>query len=204
MSKFILRDNIYLSQRDNEIKPNVSCFPTSMGMGIAYCLQTLGLDKRALGCSSSVQLEDFLNNVISDTMTKTWMRKNTRRLGKWIWSYKRRTIYKVEEYAFNRLMNDYGFKCKFQSRYSFDQYCKSLKNNELPIILGGNFKSVSRVGAHLVCGIGYDNNEFIVNDPFGNALKKYKKGSNGKNVIYSQRFFKRKNRKIFAMVIERL
>lgn len=214
MSSFVIPDVGYLSQRDNKyIDPksntnvaSISCFPTSMAMIINYCLTQLGLDKNAIGCSQSVQVEDYINRLLDDSQTTAWMRKNTKSLGSWIWKYKRRTIYALEVYIFNRLMKPLGYEAKAIYNVTYETICHILKQTELPMILGGNFKSVSRVGGHMNCLVGYNGiglKEFIVNDPYGNAFTNYR-DQIGNYVTYPVKFYQRRNKKIFCIAITKL
>jgi hypothetical protein len=197
------------TQRDNIYAPYISCFPTSLGMGIDYCLSTVGLSKTDIGCSEKMQVEDYINQCLDDPTTTTWMRTNTGKIGNWIWNYNRRTIFAVEEYVFNRLMNTVGFKATFLGNLTYDMYCMMMEHNELPIILGGNFAAVSAVGGHMVCGVGFSRlgvPEVIVHDPYGNALKGYKNDSDGEFAHYGLRFFLTDNKTGFmnAVVLERI
>lgn len=216
MSEFKIENVPYSTQRDNYIQPLVSCFPTSVGMAIQYCLQLLDLDKRAIGCDDDTQIEDYLNEIIYDYSTKKWMEKNTGRLGNWIWSYKRRSIFVIEEYVFNRLMNDFGYKATFNSKLTFDEYKDKIEETTLPIILGADFSSISSVKGHIVCGIGYNDlklEEIICHDPyknFTNSKKAYTKDKNGieylgREAKYPMRFF-RKNKAghMYSLIIEKI
>mgnify|MGYP001419365198 CR=1 FL=1 len=211
LDKFIIEGVPYYSQRDNQYQPNVSCFPTSMAMAMAYCLDLIHLDKTAVGCHPNIQLEDYLNELIYDNQTKEWMIQNQGRIGSWIWKYQRRTIYVIEAYIFNRLMNQYGYNSKYVD-LKYDDYCNNIENTKLPIIVGGNFSSVSRVGGHVCCGIGFNRiglPELIVRDPFGNALKGYPQNQSqeqndkdGYENAYGLRFFG--NGKFASILIERI
>jgi len=208
---FILEKVPYYSQRDNRYKPFVSCFPTSMAMAIEYCLNLVDKNKSDIGCHRATQLEDYLNELIYDNETKQWMKKNQGRLGSWIWKYARRTIYMIEAYIFNKIMNEHGYKAEYK-QITYDEYCTRIEENKLPIVVGGNFKAVSRVGGHVCCGIGFDKSgmkELIVRDPFGDALKGYPKGksqeqndNDGYENAYGLRFYK--NGKFASIVIERV
>lgn len=167
----------YFTQRDNQYQPNVSCFPTSMAMAMTYCLEQSGLNKTSVGCHDDMQLEDYLNELIYDDETKQWMVENQGRIGAWIWQYTRRTVYPIEAYVFNRLMNDHGYSAELKT-LSYDKYCEIIETTQIPVVVGGNFSSVSRVGGHVCCGIGFNRvglKELIVRDPFGSALKGYPK-----------------------------
>lgn len=195
---FIIENVPYLSQRDNKFEPFISCFPTSSGMAMTYCLNLIGKDKTVIGCSPNNQIEDYINETIYDADTEKWMKANTPRLGQWIWKYKKRTIFAVEEYVFNRLMNKQGFKATFK-QITYDEYCNEIETNKLPIIIGGDFSTICSVGGHMLCGIGFNQTglkEIIVNDPYGSALVKYQNTDleqstrDGTAVAYPLRFFK--------------
>ena len=214
MNNYIINDVKYLSQRDNKyIDPksktnvaSVSCFPTSLAMVIDYCLTQLGLNKEAIGCSEKTQIEDYINRLLDDKQTTIWMKKNTSILGSWIWKYKKRTIYAVEVYIFNRLMKPLGFEAKALYNLKYDTVCHLLEQNKLPMVIGGNFKSISNVGGHMNTLVGYNAvglKEFIVNDPYGNAFTKYS-SSNGAYMNYPSKFYRRKNNKIFCISIKKI
>ncbi len=209
--KFIIKGVPYFSQLDNKYEPFTSCFPTTMAMIIQFCLDEKGLDKEAIGCHKNTQLEDYLNELIYDETTTKWMKENQSIIGSWIWKYNRKTIYVVEAYIFNRLMNNYGFKANY-TEMTYDNYCINIETNKLPIAVGGNFSSVSRVKGHVCCGIGFNRiglKELIVHDPFGNALKGYpqnqtqeQNNKDGFECAYGLRFFN--NGKFSSVLIERV
>jgi hypothetical protein len=135
-----------------------------------------------VGCSEDMQLEDYINLIVDDPETLVYFKKNQVRYGSWILKYfinkNARTVFAVEEYVFNRLMNEHGFKAIVNTKMKYEDYCNHLETTNLPIILGGDFKSVSRVGGHMNCGIGFNSTglkEVIVNDPYGDALEGYPK-----------------------------
>lgn len=201
--QFNIENVPYYTQRDNKYDPYVSCFPTSLAMCMSYCLKSIKKDKTAVGCGEKMQLEDYINELIYDDETKKWMVKNQGRLGAWIWKYKRRTIYAIEEYIFNRLMNEHGFFAT--AKYNLDYYkiCNELTLNNIPMVIGGNFKSVSSVGGHMVCLKGFNSKNFeevIVNDPYGNALTGYK-NNDGENMQYSKKFFDKGKGNFFCISI---
>jgi len=197
----------YFSQRDNVYVPSSSCFPTSLAMCMNYCLQLIGKTKIDVGCDAQMQLEDYLDYMLDDDKTKKWMTENTSRLGNWIWNYNRRVLYDVEAYTFNRLMLPLGFKATFYSNLNYIDLCNKLEETKIPAVIGGNFSEISNVKGHMNCLIGFNKlglEEFIVHDPYGNALTKYQVG-NGKDIRYPKKFFtKGTDLKIYAVVIERV
>lgn len=172
----------YFTQRDNADAPAYSCFPTSIGMAVAYCLASAGKSKTDIGCPPLIQIEDYINHILKSAETKKWMKDNEYKLGSWIWNYNPREIFPVEAYVFNALMNAHGFKAEHRV-VTFAQLCAAVE--KFPVVVGGNFKSVSSVGAHVICIVGYDGNSVIANDPYGNALTRYN-DRNGEGVVYSK------------------
>lgn len=194
----------YYTQRDNKRYPHISCFPTSLAMVMKYCLKQKGLTKADVGCAPEYQLEDYIDMLIDDDETKAWMLKNEGRLGSWIWKYRRRTIYAVEAYIFNRLMNRHGYEALARYDFNYQAICNILRETGLPMVIGGNFSSVSRVKGHMNTLIGYNAiglKEFIVHDPYGIATTGYT-NHNGESVRYSSKFFKRDGDKIFCVYVK--
>jgi len=197
----------YLDQRDNEKTPLTSCYNTSMGMAITHCLNLEGLDKKIIGCPYDVQIEDFINEMTMSDDIKKWIKDNISRYGNWMLKYKPRTIAVVEEYIFNLLMAPIGYKSEFKTDLTYEQYCNHIKNEKMPIVLHGYFKSVSKVGGHIVCGIGYDDEKqtIICNDPFGNAIiDKYQSGYLGRKAEYPLKFFLKKKKDFWGQVISKI
>jgi len=206
MNRFILPNSVYYPQMDNAIDPSSSCFPTSVAMGMSYCLSLIGKTKIDVGCPAEEQLEDYINRLTVSPETMVWIREQVPILGKWMLQVLPRQNFYVEAHIFNTLMNKHRFKCAFTFIKSFDNYCNLLAANKLPIILRGYFKPETRIAGHIICGVGFDRQKttFIVNDPFGNAVEKYKKGSVGKEVDYPyNNWFQYDKQGIFSLVISR-
>jgi hypothetical protein len=168
------------TQVDNKYAPYVSCFPTSVAMAMTYCLKLIKKDKTAVGCSPDISLEDYINMILDDPETLKWYNQNSVKLGSWIAGYfkshQQRQVFAVEEYVFNRLMIPLGFKAVTNTGLKYEEYCNHIEQIKLPIILSGDFSSVSRIGGHMNTGIGFNKiglKEVIVNDPYGNALQGY-------------------------------
>lgn len=205
---FIIENVPYFSQRDNEVDPGVSCFPTSMGMVMAFCLAKAKKSKAAIGCQSNEQIEDFLNKFMSSTTVTDWIRANAPRIGSWVKSATRREVHVVEEFAFNHVMGKVGFKDTLRLDMTFDEYAAKIEDTGLPMVIGGNFKSVSGVGGHMTCAVGFDTREgkreLIVHDPWGYALTGYKDRKNGAYRSYpSSLYFKNAKGDMYAHVVER-
>ena len=207
LEKYKIENVPCLTQRDNINKPSTSCFNTSLSMCIQYCLNLLGKDKKDIGCSNeSMQLEDYVFEFLNSNETTEWMKKNTKIWGSWIWNYERRTIFPIETFSFNYLMNPLGFKATFTESKSYDEICDFIKENELPCVIGGDFSSVSSVQGHMNCLIGYNKTgmkEFIVNDPYGNALTGYK-DINGEGLSYGIKFYIKPGNVFRVVLIEKI
>lgn len=209
--KKILKDVIYHTQRNNKNDPYVTCYSTSISTVIDCILKTIGLDKGALGCPLEMQLDDFIYNEIYSKETKKWIRKNVSKFGAWMLNVRPQTIAYVEEYIFNKFMNRYGYECKFKMNQTFFDYCKLIDETGLPQILHGYFKPETKVGGHVIVGVGYDIEtieasagflnpritatleSFIVHDPYGDANTKYKK-TDGKFLQYENNHWFHKNK----------
>jgi len=214
METYLIENVNYFTQRDNQyIDPtskrnvaSVSCFPTSLAMCIDYCLLNGGYDKSSVGCAEDRQLEDYINSLIDDSETKQWMIENQGRIGLWIWKYTKRTIYAIEAYIFNRLMNNLGYKAEEKYNWTYDTVCHALEQNEMPMVIGGNFSSVSSVGGHMNCLVGYNAiglKEFIVHDPYGNAMTKYV-DQNGSYVRYPAKFYVKDGQYYYVLAVSKI
>jgi Peptidase_C39 like family len=191
MDSFNLDKVPWYSQKDNAYQPHTSCFPTSLAMCMRYCLDIEGKTKTAVGCSELIQLEDYIFQCLEDPETKAWIKTNISRLGYWVLQYAPRYVYTIEAYIFNRLMNPLGYKATFRDDLTYSVVCDWIETKQLPVVLGGNFSSVSKVSGHMNCCTGFNKigiKEFIINDPYGNALTGYAK-SEGAGMRYSFRFY---------------
>lgn len=191
MDSFNLDKVVRFSQKDNKYEPHTACFPTSLGMVMNYCLTTIGKTKIDIGVSPDMQIEDYIFQALIDPETKLWIKQNISKLGYWVLQYAPRYVYSIEAYIFNRLMNPLGFKATFRSDLTYTISCDLIEKNQLPMVLGGNFSSVSKVGGHMNCITGFNKiglKEFILHDPYGNALTGYKDDL-GTFVRYSCRFY---------------
>lgn len=191
MDTFNLPNVPYYTQRDNVYQPYTSCFPTSLAMCMRYCLDSIEKTKKDVGCADSMQLEDYIFQMLECPETKAWVKANISILGVWVLNYAPRYVYTIEEYIFNRLMTPLGFKASFKSFLTYNDICNWIEKTQLPVVLGGDFSSVSKVAGHMNCITGFNKigmPEFIVNDPFGNALKGYS-DINGQGMRYSYRFY---------------
>lgn len=206
MDRFNIENVKTFTQRDNVIDPSVSCFPTSVGMCADYCLTSIGKTKADIGCAPNMQIEDYFNQVISSKEVNDWMKANTSKLGSWIWNFKPRTIFYVENYVFNMLMNPLGFKSVVSVDGDYDAFCSFISANKLPCVISGNFSSVSKVQGHMTCAHGFNKigmKEIIVNDPWGDALTGYK-STDGANKSYGLKFFLKDKNKLNVLLISKI
>lgn len=205
------------SQLIGKYKPYVSCFPTSNAMCIKHCLNILNLKKDAIGCKDDIFLEDYVNMLLEEPETLKWIKNNGVKYNSWWLNYlpkkNQRQIHAVEAYIFNTLMNKLGFKAE-ATTLNYDSYCSTLEENNLPIIISGDFSSTTggKVSGHMNVGVGYNSlgvQEILCNDPYGNALKGYPVDSNVDNmraeyIRYSKKFFVHKDGSIYGMVISKI
>ena len=111
---------------------------------------------------------------------------------------------------FNMLMNAFGFKAVSRQDVKHDELCNHLEKYKLPCVIGGNFSSVSSVQGHMNCLIGFNNigmQEFIVNDPYGNALKGYQPVDGkyeGIELHYGTKFFLKGPDQYWTVLIEKI
>jgi len=200
-SEFIIDGVPLYTQADNQYAPAYSCAPTSNAMMMAYCLGQLGYDKTAVGCRGTTQLEDYINHLIDDDETWQWMVANDQKFGSWMVDYvkrgnARRQIFAVEAYAFTRLMEEHGFRAEYVAFPNYDAYCAKILETGLPMMLAGNFSSVSRVGGHVNCAVGFDRKglaEIITHDPYGDGLRGFPAPNAAKEMRYPVRLFTRYN-----------
>jgi hypothetical protein len=194
---------------------SISCFPTSVAMCLKHCLNILGKDKSAIGCGPNTYLEDYVNMLLEDKETIQWIKTNGVKYNSWWLSYlpkkNQRQIHAVEAYIFNRLMNPLGFKATATS-LTYNSFCETLEQNNLPIIISGHFKSVSKVDGHINVATGFDKtglSEIITNDPYGNALKGYPVTDNfdlmrAEYIRYPAKFFINKDNLIYGVIISKI
>ncbi|MFW9871937.1 MAG: C39 family peptidase [Candidatus Thorarchaeota archaeon] len=196
----------YHTQRNNKRKPYITCYNTSMATGIDYILKLQGKDKTTIGCPINMQLDDYLYDIIYSKETKKWIKDNAGRFGAWFLSSKPHTLAAVECYVFNKLMNSFGYKAEFLQNQTFNDFVNLINNENVPQILHGYFKPETRVGGHVIVGIGYEvtSGSFICHDPYGDAKTKYvnKKGA---NVVYkNNHWFHHNDTSIWITAIKRI
>lgn len=205
--KFLIPNVPAESQRDNVYFPSSSCFNTELSNCMQHCLNLIGKDKTAVGCQLSMQLEDYIYLATEDATTKAWIKANISKLGSWVLNYSPRTVYSIETYVFNRLMNPLGFKATFLESISYDKFCEKLEQTNLPMVIGGNFSSISAVSGHMLTAVGFNcvgMPEIIVNDSWGNGCTRYTDIKPAKEVAYSLRFFQVSGKNLNVVCIEKI
>ncbi len=75
---------------------------------------------------------------------------------------------RTDNSVLNQMYNAYGFDGGFSTSRTWAQIRQEIAANR-PVVIGGYFTH----GGHIVCIIGYDEQGFIVNDPYGDALTGY-------------------------------
>ena len=188
----------WFSQRDNMIDPYVTCYPTSMAMAMNHCLKLSGLTKEAVGCPANIQLEDYISQISESAEVKQRIQNlvNSDPNNKWMLNYKPRVLSVIEEFIFNKLMNQHGYKVKFNAQLHYNDICNHIQTTKLPIVLHGNFKSVSAVEGHITCCVGFDktNEKLIILDPYGDCYSGYSNPEGAyKTYSYKQFYIKEGN-----------
>ena len=206
VERFTQRDNKYIDPITKKNVAGVSCFPTSIAMCETYIIEKVeGKDKAAVGCAPDMQLEDYINAMADDPISQKWLKENVSKLGQWITGVPHRTLYDLEAFNANRLMNPLGYKASFQI-LKYEQICDKLEETKLPMVIGGNFSSICAVQGHMLCCRGFNkigSPEFILNDPYGNALKKYVDDNGGDGARYPIKyFFKDSAQNMYVIVFE--
>lgn len=210
MDKFVLDKVLWFPQVDNKFDPYVNCFATSNAMASTYCLSLVGKTKLDVGCHADMQLEDYIYEYIQSPQVDEWIKK-TFKANWWGWAFvnkgNKKVLWEVQQYVANQLLNPFGFKTTIDYAMSYDKYCNTILKTQLPILLGGDFRSVSTVQGHLNCGVGFNSvglQELIVHDPYGNCLDGYKRHDNGAFCQYGTRFFIKSNGFMMGMVYSKI
>lgn len=175
-----------LTQRDNIHEPFKVCYLTSLSIVSLFILTELRKTKLDLGCTADKQLADFYWEISES--------KDVREKIKIPNGWRPRAVADVIKYIFNTFFNRFGFACDFSNNYNFVQYKDLIVKEGLPQILHGDFKLPDRTLGHVVVGIGFHEDNFVVHDPFGNFYTHYE-DKNGRDLIYEQEpFLKEKNK----------
>jgi hypothetical protein len=84
----------------------------------------------------------------------------------------------------------YGLDAKFSTKRTWEQIRDEVRLGR-PVIVAGKFTAAG----HIIVIIGLDGDDFICNDPWGNAIKGYGTHKNGKQVLYPLAFMESKAKK---------
>ncbi|MBD2177359.1 C39 family peptidase [Pseudanabaena sp. FACHB-1998] len=85
---------------------------------------------------------------------------------------------RTDNQALQALYRAYGFGGEFSTSRTWSQIRQEIIANR-PVVIGGYFTH----GGHIICIIGFDEQGFIVHDPYGNALTGYSQ-TEGKSLRY--------------------
>ena len=193
----------FMTQRDNSLFKNSSCYPTSVSMCIKYIMTIDKLSAEDIGLPDNMQIEDFLTKLSMSKEIKSWAK---RKWGSWVHSRLKglRTFALIEDHMFNRLMNSFGYKSTFRKDLTFEDFCNIMEKNKLPMPMRGKFP-ILLGGGHICTAIGfnYQTGTIVMNDPFGNAHTRYK-DHDGEGVRYQvDKWFLSRRKKMFCNIIER-
>jgi len=87
-----------------------------------------------------------------------------------------------------QVVQDYGYSDTFKSNATIEE-CKLWLKSGSPIVMHGYFTNFG----HIITGVGYDDNGFIVHDPYGEYFRTgYRTDLSGKNLHYSYKLIKEK------------
>lgn len=178
----------YNSQRDNfnfkgKFMGGSQCFSTCAWMFMSYFSPSIKAnDDKAL----SIYVDDVEAFVGGKGIAEKIIKKYN-----WI-TGKTSLWWLVQQAGIEKWLKDFKVKGKVvfsDLEYDFDNLKTLLEKS--PVILGTNKIGGVR-GGHIILVVGYNDNynNFIVNDPYGDAKTKYK-DHNGENVEYSYDFLKK-------------
>jgi len=85
----------------------------------------------------------------------------------------------------SQLIQTYGFRTSFSTTRKWLDVKEELISRR-PVILGGDFTA----SGHIVCLIGFNNQGYLVNDPWGNALSGYT-NTQGRRLLYPYSYMNR-------------
>lgn len=157
----------YFSQRDNNYEPNGTCNVTSLAMTLAHH----GVRPK----DPANQLEDELFHRLQQPDARAYFEKN------YSWAkdqgFNPRNVHGMLLW----LAREYGFKAAFTWNATLKELDDHL-NNHGPVILSGKFTG----SGHIVTLVGFTHTwDLIINDPWGNWQRGYRREHDGNRVIYS-------------------
>lgn len=170
-----LIDRPYFIQINNKFNPRGSCFPTSMACMLYPFIKNNNTHGLALDdyiwwkCNRGIGKQYALSRNDANWLKSKGFFKHERL----------NTIWDVEFYVANQIQNDVN--CEWRENGDVE-LIKSRIDNNSPVLI--HIKNWS--GGHIVTILGYNDEGFIMNDSWGNALKGYSDhwGDGGDKVIY--------------------
>lgn len=160
------KDKPYYTQRNNHIKPGTSCNVTSMIAG----LSAAGYPVDSL-VPEGVQPEDsLLCYIMTDAAcSRLWRRLDpSGKIPPNEW-------HDVLAYGCNRWLGAHGIKC---NPVTFTQARITDVRNMIDAggaaVVSGVFETETGKINHIVCVVGYDGDDLIIDDPWGDFRDKYK------------------------------
>ena len=176
---------VWHDQRNNTIAPHGTCNATSIAMIMQYKGLLAGWDKEG-------QLDDFVTRHL-DTPDAWEIHKKTMPTD---WrNYNPRNNPFVLKWYFNSIGIDDNF-IQLSKNDNAIQLIKNCINRDMPVIMTGNYtrkrtNGTQDVITHINVAVGYDDNNIIVNDPFGSMLNYYLPFPNdGDHVVVPNEFLK--------------
>ena len=161
--------------------PSTSCFTTSLNMILSYC----GIKKRD---------EDLLNDLESKWFKRIF--KRTYGSINWMMNFFYRNtlryLWKAEMLLGNHYLKKVSKRLKFlgfNTWNTFKQRVISEIDNNRPVIVGLKRKIDGKKFGHIIVIIGYNEESFIIHDPYGNGMTLYKE-TYGYCVIYPYSYLK--------------
>jgi len=181
------------TQRDNMYDSSFTCCPTSAAMKMRF-------KTKVSFAPEGMQDEDF---IYKSAYSLTADEKETLRQqqGAWIFNYKPYQVLPIMEYVCNKIVQPFGFSVVMSWGITFDNIISSIDAGN-PVVCLGNFASISKIGGHYNCIIGYDTDtkKVITNDPWGNALTGYT-DQNGEKMEYNWSLFCQANQASYGLYI---
>jgi hypothetical protein len=95
-----------------------------------------------------------------------------------LWNETRLVYKEIFKYINEKNNTDYIIEIKDATKVDFEKEVKKLIDQNKPVIASGNFPN-----GHIIAIVGYDNEGWIVHDPYGNANTRFK-DTNGRYVHY--------------------
>jgi len=168
---FTQKEIIYFSQRNNQIYPLRSCFPTSMAMAMRNNGFTY-YDKFLHPAYGTLELDDYIMHLANSDVGKTFasllgIPKGTPFLNEW---------YSVMEKVGNYIMKPQNMTCKWVT-LNIEGIKKEIDSGRMVVV--GTTLTAS---GHIVTVSGYEDDCLIICDPYGNAVYNYPHGQTGLNI----------------------